>query len=533
MITYSHREKDKRDEERAMHATKLEIHKLINYANRHISRMKHHLSQNVGVQKVTDTLEMHKYARLVDMTYELTLNRDVTEANKIKTDGAKYIEHFDAFEVVPEFSDDLAVVYKNKVTDEVVFSPRGSDTKFFDKDKFIKDVAKGATTGEMTEVKAALKRTANLYDWWVNALTVVGLEQTTPEYKGLLKRLQKVEAHYRLKPTLAAHSKGGRQVIWLGEQTGNGNVKAFDAADSPLVNHTSVREPARGMKSYKTPYSIVNSGESVKNYEHIESITVQPRPGYEDRFQRRHDVKNFYGESLEVTRVSPTRGRLGAGLSAGELSLGLGEAIALNELALPKDEYDNPKSQFYATTDAMKFTFPFIAPGDIMVDLMSVGNDDSKAFHTGVRGVAHAFGVPKHLDDRLFKLPWYKEDAPPHNPDDDSFLTVWLDEIHDDLGKAQRRDGKQLTYEYEKYSWAKTQIEHKKKTPEQVNKSLGSEFVKRDERGFVIYDIDKSVANARPDNPFTGKPTTNSTLYQQEIARREYTHPYKTVIIKI
>jgi hypothetical protein len=532
MITYSHRQKDRRDEEQAMNATKREIQKLINHGNKHISRMNHHLSKNVGVEKVKDQLDMHKYARLEDMTYKLTLERDTAKANKIKADGAKYIENFDAFEVVPEFSDGLSVVWQNSKTGEVVFAVRGSDAKLFDKEKFLKEVAKGATTGELAEAKVELERIANINDWWINAKTVIGNEQADPEYKRLYKKLLKVEAEYG-KPTIVGHSKGGRQATWLGEQTGNSKVFRYDAADSPFVEHTSINNPPRGMKSYRTPYAVVSAGEPMKNYEHIETSTIQPKPEFYDDLVARHGIENYYGEGLEVQRVSPLRGKLGAMKGAGEIVGAGGLALGLQEIALPKDEFNNPKAQFYAGTDALKMAFPEGAVGDTMVDLVTVGDEDREAFHKGVLGVAHAVGVPKHIDDRLFKLPWAEDNPPPHNPDDDSFLTTWLDEIHDSLGTEQRRDAKRRTYEHERYYWARNEIDNLNKTPEEVNKSLGDEFVKRDDRGFVIYDLDENIANYRHINAFTGQPNPGKTLYQQEIARREYSHPYKTEIIKI
>jgi len=178
----------------------------------------------------------------------------------------------------------------------------------------------------------------------------------------------------------------------------------------------------------------------------------------------------------------------------------------------------------------MKMAFPEASVGGTMVDLAFRTDEEREA----LLGAAHSAGVPDRIDDRIFKLPWAKDDPPPHNPSDDSFLTKWLDEIHDRTGKDQRRDAKRRVYEHERYYWARDQIENKGKTPEEVNKALKDDFVKRDDRGFVIYDLDESVANYRHTNAFTGKPNPGSkTLYQKEIARREYTHPYKTEIIKI
>ena len=343
-----------------------------------------------------------------------------------------------------------------------------------------------------------------------------------------MEKLVKVQERYG-KPTLVGHSKAGRQVTWLGEQTGNGKVFRYDSADSPFVEHTSVRNPPRGMKSYRTPYAIVSAGEPFKNYEHIETTTIEPKPEFYDDLVARHGIENYYGEGLEVERVTRTRGRLGAMKGAGEVVGAGGLALGLQEIALPKDEFNNPKSQFYATTDALKMSFPEASVGGTMVDLAFQTEDDRQA----LLGVAHKLGVPEHIDDRLFKLPWAEDNPPPHNPNDDSFLTTWLDEIHDSLGKEQRRDAKRRTYEHERYYWARNEIENQNKTPEEVNKALGDEFVKRDERGFVIYDLDENIANYRHTNPFTGLPNEGKTLFDQEVIRREYAHPYKTQIIKI
>ena len=528
MITYSHRRQERRDEEQAMNATKREIQKLINHGNKHISRMKHHLSKNVGVENVKDELNMHKYARLEDMTYKLTLDRDVAKANEIKEAGAKYIPDFDAYEVIPKFRDGLSVVWRNSKTGEVVFAVRGSDAKFFDKEKFLKEVAKGATKKEFAEAKAELERIGNVNDWYINAKTVIGNEQSDPEYKRLLEKLKQVEARYG-KPTIVGHSKGGRQATWLGEQTNNGKVFRYDSADSPFVEHTSVRNPPRGMKSYRTPYAVVSAGEPMKNYEHIETIEINSRPEYAGDLVDEHSIENYYADSLDVKRVSKFRQRLESMKGAGEVLGATGLALGLQEIALPKDEFNNPKSQFYATTDAAKMAFPEASVGGTMVDLAFQSDEDREA----LLGVAHAIGIPKHVDDRLFKLPWAEDNPPPHNPDDDSFLTTWLDEIHDSLSKEQRRDAKTRNYEHERYYWARNEIENHGKTPEEVNKALGDEFVKRDERGFVIYDLNEEIANYRHTNPFTGQPNPGKTLYQQELARREYAHPYKTEIIKI
>lgn len=531
MITYSHRHK--RDEEQTMNATKREIQKLINHGNKHISRINHHLNKNVGVEKVKDEMNMHKYARLEDMTYKLTLDRDEAKANEIKEAGAKYIPDFENFKVVPEFRDGLSVVFENTKTGEIVFAVRGSDAKFFDKDKFLKEVAKGATKGELAEAKAELERIGNINDWFINAKTIVGKANEDPEYKRLYEKLLKVQETYGVKPTLVGHSKAGRQVTWLGEQTNNGKVYRFDSADSPLANHTSVNDPVRGMKSYRTPYAVVSAGEPIKNYKHIETITIQPKTGFEDDMIKRHAIENYYADSLEVERVSSLRGRLGAMKGVGEVLGSTGLAVGLQEISLPKDEFNNPKSQFYATTDAFKMAFPEGAVGDTMVDLVSVNEEDRQALHEGVLAMARVVGVPSHIDDRIFKYPWAKDDPPPHDPNDDSFLTKWLDEIHDDLSNEQRREVKRRNYEHERYYWARNEIEHNKKTPEEVNKALDDDFVKRDERGFVIYDLNEDIANYKHTNPFTGQSISNKTLYQQEIARREYTHPYKTQIIKI
>jgi hypothetical protein len=321
-------------------------------------------------------------------------------------------------------------------------------------------------------------------------------------------------------------------VTWLGEQTGNGEVYRFDAADSPFVNHTSVKNPPRGMKSYRTPHAIVSAGEKFKNYEHIETKTIQPRVGYSDKFDARHTIDNYYGEGLEVERVSPWRGRLGAMKGAGEIVGATGFVVGLQEINLPKEEFNNPESQFYAGTDAFKMAFPEGTVGDTLMDLTTVNQDDHEAFTDGIMGMAHSAGIPRQIDDRIFRYPWDEKDPPPHNPDDDSFLTTWMDEFHDDLGD-DRRDQKRRIYEYQRYNWARGEIEHNNKTPEEVNKALGDEFVKRDERGFIIYDLDEDVANYRHINTFTGQPNPGMTLYQQELARREYTHPYKTQFIKI
>lgn len=528
MITYSHKRKDRRDEEQAMNATKREIQKLINHGNKHITRMNHHLSKNVGVQKVNDTLEQHKYARLEDMTYKLTLERDTAKANKIKEAGAKYIPDFEYFEVVPEFRDSLSVVWRNSKTGEVVFAVRGSDAKFFDKEKFLKEVAKGVSKGELAEAKAELERIGNINDWFINAKTIVGKANEDPEYKRLYEKLLKVQERYG-KPTIVGHSKGGRQATWLGEQTRNGKVFRYDAADSPFVEHTSVNDPVRGIKSYRTPYAVVSAGEPLKNYEHIETITIEPKPEFYDDLVARHGIENYYGEGLEVERVSPMRGKLGAMKGAGEVLGATGLGLALQEIALPKDEYNNPKAQFYATTDAFKMAFPEASVGGTMVDLAFQTEDDKQA----LLGVAHGLGIPDRIDDRLFKLPWAKDNAPPHNPADDSFLTTWLDEIHDSLGKEQRRDAKRRTYEHERYYWARNEIENQGKTAEEVNKALGDEFVKRDERGFVVYDLNEDIANYRNTSPFTGQPNLGKTLYEQEVARAEYAHPYEIQVIKI
>tara|TARA_B110000285_G_scaffold225165_1_gene282997 strand:+ start:1139 stop:2740 length:1602 start_codon:yes stop_codon:yes gene_type:complete len=533
MITYSHRREDRRDEEQAMNATKREIQKLINHGNKHISRMNHHLSKNVGVKKVKDSLEQHKYARLEEMTYKLTLDRDVTKANEIKAIGAKYIPDFENFKVVPEFRDGLSVVFENTKTGEIVFAVRGSDTKFFDKDKFLKEVAKGATKGELTEAKAELERIGNINDWWINFKTAFGIEAQDPEYKRLYEKLLKVQEIYGVKPTLVGHSKGGRQAIWLGEQTDNSKVKAFDPADSPLVNHTSVKNPPRGMKMWRTPYALVSGGAPLKEYDHIEVIEINSRPEFAGDPKSEHEMGNYYADSLDVDRVTKTRQRLESMKGAGKLVGGIGLALGLQEIALPKDEFNDPKSQFYASADAFKMAFPEGAIGDTMVDLVSVNEKDRQAFRQGVMGLSGAVGIPKHIDDRLFKLPWAEDDPAPYNPDNDSFLTTWLDEIHDSLGKEQRRDAKYRVYEHERYNWARNEIENLNKTPDEVNKDLGDEFVKRDERGFVIYDLNEDIANYRYTDAFTGQPKTGKTLYQQEIARREYTHPYKTEIIKI
>tara|TARA_R110002153_G_scaffold45256_1_gene127660 strand:+ start:3501 stop:5036 length:1536 start_codon:yes stop_codon:yes gene_type:complete len=511
-----------------MNATKREIQKLINHGNKHVSRMKHHLSKNVGVENVKDEMTMHKYARLEDMTYSLTLDRDEAKANEIKEAGAKYIPDFDAYEVIPKFRDGLSVVFENTKTGEAVFAIRGSDAKFFDKEKFLKEVAKGATKGELAEAKAELERIGNINDWWINFKTAFGIEAQDPEYKRLLEKLKKVEAEYG-KPTIVGHSKGGRQATWLGEQTNNGKVIRFDAADSPFVEHTSVPDPPRGMKSYRTPYAPVSAGEPLKNYEHIETIEINSRPEYAGKLKQEHTIGNYYADSLDVVRVSKTRQRLESMKGAGEVVGATGLALGLQEIALPKDEFNNPKSQFYATTDAAKMAFPEASVGGTMVDLAFQTEDDREA----LLGAAHAIGVPKHIDDRIFKLPWAKDDPPPHNPDNDSFLTTWLDEIHDSLGKEQRRDAKRRTYEHERYGWARNQVQNLKKTPEEVNKALGDDFVKRDERGFVIYDLNEDAADYKHTNPFTGQPTSNNTLYQQEITRREYAHPYEIEIIKI
>lgn len=531
MITYSHRHK--RDEEQTMNATKREIQKLINHGNKHISRINHHLSKNVGVEKVKDKMEVHKYARLEDMTYALTLDRDVAKANEIKKDGAKYITDFENFKVVPEFRDGLSVVFENTKTGEIVFAVRGSDTKFFDKDKFLKEVAKGATKGELTEAKAELERIGNINDWWINFKTAFGIEAQDPEYKRLYAKLLKVQEKYGVKPTLVGHSKGGRQVIWLGEQTRNEKVQAFDPADSPAVDHTSVNEPVRGMKMYRPPYAIVSAGAPLKNYKHIEIIEINSRPEFAGDPKSEHEMGNYYADSLDVDRVTKTRQRLESMKGAGKLVGGIGLALGLQEIALPKDEFNDPKSQFYASADAFKMAFPEGAIGDTMVDLVTVNDADREEFRKGVLGMAHAVGIPKHIDDRIFKYPWAQNDPPPHNPSDDSFLTTWLDDIHDSLSKEQRRDAKRRNYEHERYYWARNEIERGNKTPKDVNKELGDDFVKRDDRGFVIYDLDKDIAKYRNTNPFTGQPTSNNTLYQQEITRREYAHPYEIEIIKI
>jgi hypothetical protein len=524
----------KRDEEQAMNATKREIERLINHGNRHATRLKHHLSQNIGTQTVKDTLAMSKYARLADMTYKITLDRDTAAANKIQEAGAKYINDFEHFKVVERFSDGLSVVFENQVTGELVFSVRGSDTKFFDAEKFAKEIAKSVTSKELVEAKAELNRVKNINDWFINAKTILGKANEDAEYKDLYKKLIEVQEEFGKKPTLIGHSKGGRQASWLAEQTLNGDAHLFDAADSPFVNHTSVNDPVRGIESYRTPYSIVNAGEPFKNYEHINSNTIMPKPKYNESLVERHSIENYYGEGLEVERVTPLRSRLGAMRGAADVVGASALGLGLQEIALPKDEYGNPESQFYATTDALKMAYPEGAVGDTMIDLVTVGDEDRGAFRKGVVGVANAVGVPRHIDDRIFQYPWAENDPPPHNPSDDSFLTTWLDEIHDSLGSEQRRDDKRRNYETERYYWARNEIERGKRSPDQVNDALGDDnFVSRDDRGFVNYNLDEKWANYTATNPFTGQPSTNKTLFQQEAVRSEYAHPYKIQFIKI
>jgi len=509
MITY-HKDDRRRDEERSLNDTRREVIKLIQSANEHVKRVK----TDLGVEVIRDAEEMHKYARLEDMTYSLTLDKNQDVSNDIQKKGAEYIKDFEHFKPVTKFKDNLSILWENTKTSEIVYAIRGSDAQFFDKERIINKFDAKDVEG----MKEELNRVKNIYDWWINAKTVVGKASEDPEYTKLYKKLIRIQEEYGVKPIIVGHSKAGRQATWLGEATNNHKVFRYDAADSPFVNHT-IFETEGQIKSYRTPYAIVSTGEPFKNYNHIETITVQPRPGYDSSLVDRHDIKNFYADGgLDTERVTPLRSRLGAMSGVGELVGGVGIGIGLNELTIPKDELENPKSQFYATTDALKYAIPEASPGDAVVDLVFLNQRDRDSFFHEVR---HNLGMD-NFNDKIMKTPWYKEHPPPHNPDDDSFLTKLLD-THQ-LDNNFVRKNKYINYETEKYYWSIEAINKYKYTPEQVNKELNdSQYVSRDSFGNIIFNVNTEYSNLKWTNPSTGLSKIGSkTLNQKEMMRRAH-----------
>ena len=329
-----------------------------------------------GTETVTESIEQHKYARLTDMGYKHAYKQK-GDFNKIKKEGAKYIENFEDFEVLEGLSDMTGTVFKNTTTGEIVIAHRGSDTAplefFADPVKYIKNSAtragehfgknlfKGRINKEpLKDMLLDVRRIGNLEDWYVNARTVIGKEKTTRQYKESLNLIEKVSdaTDVPIEDIVnIGHSKAGGQVRFSTEEIGGVGI-IFDAADSPFVDHhkENVPEETR-IKSYYTEGSIVSSGQHLKHKHapaHMEHKKIRPSPGNETSQVKRHTLKdNYYHDNptineegeIEVEKVTAGRSAFGIVSEVGGSALAVAPGVA--ELGITIKGEKPPKTVHY------------------------------------------------------------------------------------------------------------------------------------------------------------------------------------------
>jgi hypothetical protein len=240
----------------------------------------------LGTEKVSESLDQHKYGRLSDVAYKKGYN-DTAGAEEIIANG-DYIPDFVDFEILPELSTKDYTTLRNRTTGEVVMSFRGSDTKFAD----VKTIMENP------------ERMTNIEDWWVNAHTMMGNPERTQRYKSSTKAVKSIARSLGIEPSeivFTGHSNGGGNARRQAEIFGS-KAYTFNAADNPLKDMTNPEGAKEGtkVKAYRTIGDVVSAGHERLTPDHMEVERLNAKTGTETNLIEQHGVEQFYHDNPTV-----------------------------------------------------------------------------------------------------------------------------------------------------------------------------------------------------------------------------------------
>ena len=344
----------------------------------------------LGTEKVSESLDQHKYGRLSDVAYKKGYN-DTAGAEEIIANG-DYIPDFVDFEILPELSTKDYTVLRNSTTGEVVMSFRGSDTKFAD----VKTIMENP------------ERMTNIEDWWVNAHTMMGNPERTQRYKSSTKAVRSIANALGIEPSeivFTGHSNGGGNARRQAEIFGS-KAYTFNAADNPLKDMTNPEGAKEGtkVKAYRTIGDVVSAGHERLTPDHMEVERLNAKTGTETNLIEQHGVEQFYHDNpkvregvVENVRTTKLRNVLGSATGVASM-FGKGAlGVVGAELFAPiyEDPEEEAKSQAFLAADTVKgLAFEgMLDPGGTLVDLvdtMGMGLlPEEKAHIRDLLGIKH------------------------------------------------------------------------------------------------------------------------------------------------
>jgi hypothetical protein len=344
----------------------------------------------LGTEKVSESLDQHKYGRLSDVAYKKGYN-DTAGAEEIIANG-DYIPDFVDFEILPELSTKDYTTLRNRTTGEVVMSFRGSDTKFAD----VKTIMENP------------ERMTNIEDWWVNAHTMMGNPERTQRYKSSTKAVRSIANALGIEPSeivFTGHSNGGGNARRQAEIFGS-KAYTFNAADNPLKDMTNPEGAKEGtkVKAYRTIGDVVSAGHERLTPDHMEVERLNAKTGTETNLIEQHGVEQFYHDNptvregvVENVRTTKLRNVLGSATGVASM-FGKGAlGVVGAELFAPiyEDPEEEAKSQAFLAADTVKgLAFEgMLDPGGTLVDLvdtMGMGLlPEEKAHIRDLLGIKH------------------------------------------------------------------------------------------------------------------------------------------------
>ena len=344
----------------------------------------------LGTEKVSESLDQHKYGRLSDVAYKKGYN-DTAGAEEIIANG-DYIPDFVDFEILPELSTKDYTTLRNRTTGEVVMSFRGSDTKFAD----VKTIMENP------------ERMTNIEDWWVNAHTMMGNPERTQRYKSSTKAVKSIARSLGIEPSeivFTGHSNGGGNARRQAEIFGS-KAYTFNAADNPLKDMTNPEGAKEGtkVKAYRTIGDVVSAGHERLTPDHMEVERLNAKTGTETNLIEQHGVEQFYHDNpkvregvVENVRTTKLRNVLGSATGVASM-FGKGAlGVVGAELFAPiyEDPEEEAKSQAFLAADTVKgLAFEgMLDPGGTLVDLvdtMGMGLlPEEKAHIRDLLGIKH------------------------------------------------------------------------------------------------------------------------------------------------
>jgi hypothetical protein len=270
---------------------------------------------------------VHKYARLAQGAYDYAYKSKAAAMRGLKK-SAKFVPELADFEIVPEFSNNDFVAYRNNITGERHLAGRGSDADFYKADKNIDSLMRG---------KGA--RLKNVGDWITNLKFAAGKATTTERYQNaehLLKSFASAEGVPIKDVTLSGHSLSGGYMKYLSRKFGN-IAHVYNAATHPFKKlRAKVNiHPSSKIYSDRTYADAVSLGEMNPEEGNIELTNHTATVGTETDALAHHDLKSQFlqepvrvNENGDLVQIKTTKLRNATGLTAGSaLEFGAKTAI--------------------------------------------------------------------------------------------------------------------------------------------------------------------------------------------------------------